>query len=71
MPEISKRDQNRVTTAMGVTNDANLEPRNLRVDPETNRLLVSVAGGVSGSFITVDKKTVTVTSGLITEIADL
>lgn len=43
--EIGKRDVNRVTAAAGVTDDANLEFRNLRVDPTTNALKVTVATG--------------------------
>ena len=45
--EINKRDGNRITTLSGVTDDASLEVRQLRVDPTTKRLKVSaiIAGG--------------------------
>ena len=42
--EISKRDENRNTVVMGVTNDADLFVTQLRVDPTTKRLLVNVTG---------------------------
>ena len=40
--EISKRDVNRVTTALGITDDANVEVRRLLVDPSTGRLLITI-----------------------------
>jgi len=46
--EIGKKDQNSVTVLMGVTDDANQYIRMLRVDPITNRLLCSGAGGGGG-----------------------
>jgi len=39
--ENAKRDENRVTTLLGVTNDVDQEIRRLRVDPTTGRLKVS------------------------------
>jgi len=50
--EILKRDQNSAVVLGGVTDDANQEIRMLRVDPATNRLLISVPGG-TGSFTTI------------------
>jgi len=41
MDERLKFDANKEKVMGGVTNDANLEIRNIRVDPVTNRLLVS------------------------------
>jgi len=38
--EILKRDVNRTTVVGGVSNDASLEVRNLRVDPSTNALII-------------------------------
>lgn len=49
--EVLKRDNNHITVGGGVTDDANLEVRMLRVDPTTNRLKVS-AVLPSGSGIT-------------------
>jgi len=48
----AKRDNNFVTTLLGVTDDANLTPTNLVVDPTTKRLKVSaiIAGGVISSL---------------------
>ena len=40
--ENSKRDENRVTTALGITDDANVEIRKLLVDPITGRLLITI-----------------------------
>ena len=47
--EIIKRDQNSVTVLSGITDDASQEIRMLRVDPTTNRLLISATGGGSGT----------------------
>lgn len=38
----AKRDQNRVTTGMGVNNTDRTTPLLLKVEPSTNRLLVSI-----------------------------
>jgi len=38
--EVFSRDANRATVSGAVTDDANLEVRQLRVDPSTNRLKV-------------------------------
>ena len=46
--EIGKKDQNSATVLMGVTDDAYQYIRMLRVDPITNRLLCSGAGGSGG-----------------------
>ena len=46
--EIGKKDQNSATVLMGVTDDAYQYIRMLRVDPITNRLLISVSGGGGG-----------------------
>lgn len=48
MDEILKRDQNSAIVLGGVTDDANQYIRMLRVDPVTNRLLCSGAGGGGG-----------------------
>ena len=47
----AKRDANRVPTLIGVTNDSNLDPILLRVDPATNRLLVTatISSGSGGT----------------------
>lgn len=46
----AKRDENRVTTLMGITDDSNQTLTNLVVDPTTKRLKVSavISGGGSG-----------------------
>jgi hypothetical protein len=44
--ERARRDVNRTTTLLAVTNDSNLDPSNLRVDPVTLRLLTTVTGTV-------------------------
>ena len=51
MNEWGKKDQNSVTTLMGITDDANQYIRNLRVDPTTGRLLVTGTGS-GGSPLT-------------------
>jgi hypothetical protein len=53
--EIIKRDQNRVPILAGITDDASMEIRMLRVNPLTGALLVNGTGGGgggSGSFVT-------------------
>ena len=50
MDEILKRDQNSAIVLGGVTDDANQYIRMLRVDPITNRLLCSGAGGGGGGL---------------------
>lgn len=45
MDEILAIDQNSARALGGVTDDANQYIRNLRVDPVTGRLLISVSGG--------------------------
>ena len=45
--ENARRDDNRVTTALVVTNDSLQEIRNLLIDPATGALLVTLAGGVA------------------------
>jgi hypothetical protein len=52
MDEILKRDQNSAIVLGGVTDDANQYIRMLRVDPITNRLLCSGAGGSGLTEIT-------------------
>lgn len=51
--EINKRDQNFVTVLSGITDDVAQEIRQLRIDPATNRLLVSavVAGSQNGKIL--------------------
>ena len=63
--EIIKRDDNRITVLAGVTDDASLDIKMLRVDPTTKRLLVS-ATVTAGSALTVG--TTTITSGTTTRI---
>lgn len=46
--EILKRDQNHITVLGGITDDSDQEIRMLRVDPLTNRLLVTAVGGGGG-----------------------
>jgi len=48
MDEILKRDQNSAVVLGGITDDSNEYIRMLRVDPTTNRLLVSGTGGSGG-----------------------
>lgn len=52
--EILARDENRITVAGAVTDDANLEIKALRVDPTTKRLLVS-ATGIGGTITVKDE----------------
>lgn len=49
--EVLKRDQNHVTVAGAVTNDADLEVTMLRVDPVTGYVLISEMGSVATSGI--------------------
>lgn len=49
--EILKRDQNSAVVLGGVTDNAAQEIRMLRVDPTTNRLLVSATGGGSSGTL--------------------
>ena len=58
MDEILKRDQNSAVVLGGVTDDANQYIRMLRVDPTTNRLLVSGTGGGGGSGFLIPTGTV-------------
>lgn len=44
-----KRDVNGAPVAGAVTNDSNLEVRNLRLDPTTNALIVAASGGSGGT----------------------
>lgn len=48
-PQSAKRDVNRVTTLLGVSNDGSFAPVDIYADPITNRLLVNavVSGGLS------------------------
>ena len=45
MIENAKRDRNNVTTLLGVSDDANEEPRRLKVDPVSNELKVKSITG--------------------------
>lgn len=56
--ERAQRDTNRATANLGVTNDANLELREFRLDPTTNRLLVtaSLSGVVTTTPVTFQYK---------------
>jgi len=45
--EIISRDDNRVTVIAGVTDDASEDIVQLRIDPTTGRLLVSISGASS------------------------
>lgn len=47
--ENAKRDNNRIPTLLGASNDANLEPRRVLVDPTTNAVLVQTVGTGSGT----------------------
>lgn len=47
--EILKHDENAIRVLGGITDDVFQEIRMLRVDPATNRLLVSGTGGGGGS----------------------
>ncbi len=49
MDEILKHDENTIRVLGGITDDSNQFIRMLRVDPATNRLLVSSVGGSGGS----------------------
>lgn len=62
--EILKRDANRVTVLGGITDDANLEIRNLKVNPSTGRLLVS--GTVAGGVTSIAKQGSTALTGAVT-----
>lgn len=51
--EVLLRDQNHITVIGAITDDANQFIRMLRVDPVTNRVLVSLTGAGSGSVTSV------------------
>ena len=59
--EILKRDQNSAVVLGGITDDSNHYIRMLRVDPTTNRLLVSGTGG--GSFSGLQEQSLTTPNG--------
>lgn len=69
--EIAKRDSDRTTVVLGVTNDASLNTSQIRVDPSTLRLLVNATlTGTSvvdnlGSTVYTGQKTVAVTNTAI------
>jgi hypothetical protein len=66
--ENAKRDENRVTTILGVTDDANQEIRQLRVDPTSKRLKVSavISGGGGGGTLYHTVSTIFETAGRFT-----
>lgn len=80
--ENASRDQNFVPTLLAVSSEDGSTPIKLYADPDTHRLLTQgeqgatgatgptgpAPTGASGSFTTVDDKTVTVVDGLITAI---
>src|ERR1700733_1295316 len=58
MDEIAKRDANSAVVLTAITDDSNEDIRMLRIDPTTNRLLVSGTGGgvtqiIAGTNITI------------------
>ncbi len=55
----AKRDQNFVTTLLGVTDDASLTPTNLVVDPTTKRLKVSAVITAGGGIQSINALTAT------------
>ncbi|MDI6808164.1 MAG: hypothetical protein QME66_04165 [Candidatus Eisenbacteria bacterium] len=62
----ARRDSNYVTTLLAVTNDANLTPTNLVVDPTTSRLLVSSTGTISAVTELTGSGTITALDGAVT-----
>src|ERR1700728_435264 len=60
MDEILKRDQNSAVVLGGITDDSNEYIRMLRVDPTTNRLLVSGTGGSGGVTQIIAGKNITI-----------
>jgi hypothetical protein len=73
--EDAKRDQNRIVTILAVTDDGNIEPRRVLVDPTTGRLKVNttVTGNLTvdnlGTAIITGQKVVEVTSTAIVVVA--
>lgn len=63
--EILQRDQNHVTVIGAITDNAAQEIRMLRVDPVTNRVLVSVTGAGSGTVTSVSVVTANGFSGSV------
>ena len=57
--EIAKRDDNYSPSMLGVTNDANMEIRRVRIDPVTGGILVKIVGGPTGSNIYTASGTLT------------
>ncbi len=57
--EVLKRDENYIPVAGGLTNDANLEIKALRVDPTSKRLLTNDSGTTKSSYGTHTALTIT------------
>lgn len=55
--ETAIRDENHIPVLLAITNDANLETRMVRVDPATNRVLVSAGGGGIGTVTSISAGT--------------
>lgn len=72
--ETNKRDLNRVTVSSGVTDDANLYPTQLRVDPttlrlKTNAILAAGTATIGSIKITDGTETATVNTNNLLEVS--
>lgn len=69
MPDVLKRDQNRVTVGAGANTSDNVSPKMISVDASTDRLLISVANlspgsATGGSVAKRDQNRTTVVMGV-------
>lgn len=67
--EVLERDDNRVPVMGAVTNDANLEVRNVRVDPTSNALLVTTSTTAPSSVTYTDGRATVTAAGTAVAIS--
>lgn len=66
MADNAAKDENAVSTLLGVSNADNASPVKIWANPSTHRLLVSSSGGGGGSTLTAETPTGTVNDSNVT-----